>query len=90
MKIRISPDVLKTFKNLKKRDNRLLTQVKKQLELFQINPKHKSLRLHKLSGKLQNRWSISISRNVRMVYVLLNKNEAYFISIGTHSEVYRR
>ena len=90
MKIRLSPDVLKYLQNIKRKDNKLLTQINKQLKLFKANPKHQSLRLHKLSGKLQNRWSISINRSIRMVYILLSEDEAYFILIGTHDEVYRK
>jgi len=90
MKIRLSSDVLKSLQSIKRKDHKLIVQFHKQLRLFQSNPKHQSLRLHKLSGKLQNRWSISINRSVRMVYILLNQNEAYFVEIGTHDEVYRK
>lgn len=40
-----------------------------------------------------NRWSISISKSIRMVYVIVpgEENEesiAYFVAIGTHDQVY--
>lgn len=38
---------------------------------------------------MKNRWSISLSRSLRMVYVILENDEAYFITIGTHDKVYR-
>ncbi len=89
MKIRLSPDVLKSLQNIKRKDHKLLAQIHKQLKLFQSNPRHQSLRLHKLTGKLHNRWSISINRSVRMIYISLNENEFYFIALGTHDEVYK-
>lgn len=89
MKIRLSPDVLTSLQIIKLKDHTLLIQIQKQLKLFQTNPKHQSLRRHKLSGKLQNRWSISINRSIRMVYIVLSEDEAYFIAIGTHDEVCR-
>ncbi len=90
MNIRLSPDLLTSLQRIKRKDHKLLLQIQKQLKLFQTNPKHHSLRLHKLSGKLQNQWSISINRSMRMVYIALSKDEAYFVAIGTHDEVYRK
>lgn len=89
MKIRFSPDFIKLLKKIKRTDKALIEQVNKQLRLFQLHPKHPSLRTHKLSGKMKNRWSISLSRSFRMIYILLKADEAYFIAIGTHDKVYR-
>lgn len=90
MKIRISAELAKELRRLKKQNPQLIRQVNKQLKIFAQNPKHPSLRTHKLAGKLENMWSISITRSIRMVYIFLDKNEAYFIDIGTHKEVYRK
>ncbi len=54
------------------------------LELFLQNPFHPSLRLHKLSGKLAGRWSISITMKYRIIF-RIEQNDALLISIGTHS-----
>ncbi len=89
MKIRFSPDFIKLLKKIKRTDRSLIAQINKQLKLFQLQPQHPSLRTHKLSGKMKNRWSISLSRSFRMIYILLDKDEAYFIAIGTHDKVYR-
>jgi addiction module RelE/StbE family toxin len=66
----------------------LVRLVKKQLNLFLNNPKHPSLRNHKLSG-INNLRSVSVNKSVRMVY-LLEKDAACFVDIGTHDEVYRK
>jgi len=89
MKIRFSPDFIKFLKKIKQTDKALTVQVQKQLKLFQLNPQHPSLRTHKLSGKMNDRWSISLSKSYRMIYILLESQEAYFIAIGTHDKVYR-
>lgn len=90
MKIRFSPDFIKLLKKIKKTDKTLVAQVNKQLKLFQLQPQHPSLRTHKLTGKMKNRWSISLSKSLRTIYLLLESDEAYFIAIGTHDKVYRR
>lgn len=89
MKIRFSSDFIKLLKKIKRTDKTLTVQINKQLKLFQLHPQHSSLRTHKLSGKMKNRWSISLSRSLRMIYILLKTDEAYFIAIGTHDRVYR-
>jgi len=38
---------------------------------------------------MKNRWSVSVSKSLRMVYILLEGDTAYFIIIGTHDQVYR-
>lgn len=90
MHIKLSPLVIKELAKIKQKDKKLTERIHKQLLLFAFNPKHPSLRIHKLSGSMNNIWSISISLSIRMVYRLLDKNDAYFIDIGTHEEVYKK
>jgi len=87
MDFRIPPDLDNKLKKIKKSDKQLILKIQRQLELFQLNHRHPSLRLHKLTGNLQNIWSISIDRNIRMLFI--HDNEAYFFDIGTHDQVYR-
>ena len=94
MKIKLSPDVSAYLKKLKLKDPKLLKKAEKQLLSFVQNPKHPSLRTHKLTGKIENRWSISITKSVRMVYVRVQGAEdeeytAYFVAMGTHYQVYK-
>lgn len=89
MHIRLDKKLQKELLDISKKDPKLAKLIAKQLNLFKVNPKHKSLRTHKLSGELKNLWSISISQSIRMIYIL-DKDEAYFIDIGTHDEVYKK
>lgn len=88
MHIRLDERLQKELQQISKKDPKLAKLITKQLRLFAMDPRHLSLRTHKLSGELKNLWSISINQGVRMVY-LLNGEEAYFIDIGTHDEIYR-
>lgn len=71
------------------KDPKLYKKITKQLALFVLNPRQKSLRVHKLFGELKNMWSISITKSIRMSY-LQSGDEAYFFDIGTHDEVYKK
>lgn len=89
MTIRLSDGIVKKLRRLERKNKKLALRIERQLALFSQNPKHPSLRLHKLTGELQDLWSISITKSVRMVY-LQKQNEAYFTDIGTHDEVYKK
>ncbi len=89
MNFQISPDLEKKLQKIKVKDKQLTEKVQKQLELFQKNYFHPSLRIHKLSGNLENIWSIAIDKNYRMLFFLSGK-EAYFFDIGTHDQVYKK
>lgn len=52
--ISFSLEVLKKIKKIKENDIKLYKKIRKQLTIFQKDPKHKSLRTHKLTGKLKN------------------------------------
>lgn len=89
MDFEISPGLQKELKKIKSHDKKLTEKIIKQLELFQKNHLHPSLRVHKLTGNLENIWSISIDRNIRILY-FLNEEVAYFFDIGTHDQVYKK
>lgn len=90
MKVKLSPLVQQKLLQLNKKDKKLVSRIEKQVKLFESNPKHPSLRTHKLTGNLANRWSISVSRGLRMVYVILDKDVAYFVDLGSHDQVYKK
>jgi len=90
MKTKISPHVQKEIINIQRKDKKLANRIEKQILLFEENPKHPSLRVHKLSGNRENMWSISITMNIRMVYLLIDDDQAIFIKICTHEQVYKK
>lgn len=88
MIVKLSSSVQKEIKKIYQKDKKLANRIEKQIALFEENPKHPSLRTHKLSGAMDNMWSMSITMNIRMVYVLLDQSHVIFVKIGTHDEVY--
>lgn len=89
MHLRFSEDVEKYLKKLKRHNPKQFILAKKQLALFENNPQHPSLRIHKLSGKLTGVWSLSIGLKLRLLYFIKN-GEAWGYLIGTHDEVYKK
>jgi len=88
MNAKFSPSVQKELEKIQQKDRKLANRIEKQIALFEENPKHPSLRTHKLSGTMGNMWSISITISIRMVYVFLDQSSVIFVKIGTHDEVY--
>ncbi len=87
-----SSDCAEQIQALKHRDSQLYQKIIKKLKIFRENPHHPSLRLHKLKGPLQETWSISLEKNVRMLYYfsfIEGERQAVFFDIGTHDQVYR-
>jgi len=86
--ITFSPLFQKQIEKIKKKDCKLFIKFQKQLGMFQSDPNHASLRLHKLKGELQNVWSLSIDLNVRVLFI--SDDKYYFFNIGSHEQVYKK
>jgi toxin HigB-1 len=86
--IEFSSSLLKKLQAVHRKDKPLFVKIQKQLKLFQTDPCHNSLRLHKLKGDLKNVWSISIDRNYRLLYTE-DEQSIYFFDMGTHDQVYK-
>jgi addiction module RelE/StbE family toxin len=73
------------LKKLVKKSPRIKPKITKTLHLLSEDPKHSSLRTHKLSGK--NAWSISVTMDIRIL-IGIRGNRIYLLEIGAHDEVY--
>jgi len=51
----------------------------KKLEKFMEDPFDKSLKTHKLSGKLKDIWSFSIDYNIRVLFFFVEENKVVFL-----------
>lgn len=87
-RIVFSENFQKKLLTIKRKNPILLLKIKNQLQKFKENPKHPSLRIHKLDGKLKNTWSLSAGMNVRILFI--EEVDYYFFDIGTHDQVYRK
>lgn len=86
--IRFSTEVNRRLRKIQKTDHKLFKKIKKQITLFKNNPQHKSLRLHKITGVAHSIKSISIDRNIRILFE--EDGDFYFFAIGTLDEVYKK
>lgn len=89
MRISIDSNLKIKLTKIRRKNPQLFKRVQKQLKSFSINPKSKSLRIHKLSGELKNMWSLSVTKSIRMKYFRF-EDEALFFEIGTHDEIYKK
>lgn len=72
-----------------KKHPEIISQYEKTLKLLELNPKHPSLRLHKLKGKLSELYSISINISYRITITFIIENNIIIpINIGAHDEGY--
>ena len=76
---------LKEFAKLPKATKRKAVAA---LELFTHDSTSSTLRNHALAGKWKNHFSIDITGDTRAIYVKVESNVAYFVTIGSHSELY--
>lgn len=72
-----------------KRHPEIVSQYQKTLKLLEANPTHPSLRLHRLSGKLQGLYSVSINMSYRIsLEFIIHEDTVIPVDVGTHDEVY--
>ena len=87
MRLIFDPKFLKNLAKFKK-NKKTYNQINQKLKIFQKSPQHPSLRLHKLSGRSENAFSISIDKSIRIICVL-KKDFWQIVNIGTHDQVYK-
>lgn len=87
MNIYLSKNFSRNYRKLLKKNPKLKIKVKEKMSLFEVNPLHPSLRLHKLQGKMVTDWSITIEQDLRLIFTYV-KDGILLIDIGKHEEVY--
>ena len=87
MKVLASLYFLKKYKRLARTKRGLAVATDKKIDLFRKNQNHPSLRLHKLSGRKIDQWSISIAKDTRIIFQFV-KEGVLLVDIGSHKEVY--
>ncbi len=68
-----------------KGEPKISTKISKKLQMLLSNPRHPSLRLHKLAGA--NNYSVSVDMSIRII-VHFSGEFIYLLRIGTHEDVY--
>ena len=85
-KIKYGKKFIKEFKNLPSEVK--VSAIAKE-DIFKNNPLHSSLRLHPLMGRLSGYWSITVTRNYRIIFCRQSSGVIYFVSVGTH-DIYKK
>lgn len=83
MEISFSPTFVRTFKSL---PEALQEEVLEKVDLFKEVANHKSLKVHKLSGRLKDRSSFSVNYRTRIIFTYLpgTPREAFLLTVGDH------
>ena len=72
-----------------KRHPEVHSQYQKTLELLEVNPRHPSLRLHGLQGRLDGLSSVSINMSYRIVLeMIIRDQDIILVDVGNHDQVY--
>jgi len=86
--IGFSSSFRRAFKKRIKGHKELEAKFWQKVDIFIKDPFDRTLRTHKLSGKLQDLWSFSIGYDLRVVFYFAEENRVVFVDIGKHGEVY--
>lgn len=85
MQIRFSKQFRKQYQRLPKP---LQQTTRRRLELWQEDPMNPLLRVHRLSGRLQHLYSLSVTGDLRVLYELIGDEIVIFQMVGTHAQLY--
>jgi addiction module RelE/StbE family toxin len=79
----------KFIKEFKKCPEGVKTNLKSRLKVFINDPYNPILNNHPLVGELKDYRSLNINGDWRAIFTETNKGQtAYFVAIGTHSQLY--
>jgi addiction module RelE/StbE family toxin len=80
---------VKRAKKFLKKHPEVRNQYQKTLELLEVNPRHPSLRLHSLQGRLNGLSSVSINMSYRIVLeIVITESDIILVDVGHHDQVY--
>ncbi len=83
----LSSHFKKSIRSFLRQHRELRSTVFEKIELLQKNPYARSLRTHKLTGKLKDSWALSLTYEYRLVFDIIDQ-DIRLLAIGTHDEVY--
>ena len=66
----------------------LQKEVLEKIQLFKKTENHKSLKTHKLHGRLRGRYGFSVNYKYRIIFEYIDKKTAVLLTIGDH-DIYK-
>jgi len=85
MTITYSPSFSRQYKKL---SVRIKHSAEKAEQIFRKSLFDPRLDTHKLHGRQKEYWSFSVTRGVRIVFEIIEKDDIRFHRIGNHDDVY--
>ena len=76
------------IKQVKSTSPDLQEEIIEKVEAFKHKENHKLLKVHKLNGRLKDRYSFSVNYKIRILFIWRNKQEATLLALGDH-DIYR-
>jgi mRNA-degrading endonuclease YafQ of YafQ-DinJ toxin-antitoxin module len=81
-----APSFIRRYKKL---NPHLKVEIKEKIELFKNEENHKSLKVHKLGGTLENTFSFTVNYKIRIVFEYgEERNTVNLLLVGDHDGVY--
>ena len=71
-------------KRVTKLSRNLRERIASREDLFRNYPFHMSLKIHKLHGKMKDKWAFSINNRYRIMFEFVSEDTVRFLDIGTH------
>ena len=63
-------------------------QFDERVQLFAVDPTLPKLKVHPLKGKYAGYWSMSVSGDIRALYIIEGDTIVIFALIGSHSQLF--
>ncbi|OGH16786.1 MAG: hypothetical protein A3C30_00385 [Candidatus Levybacteria bacterium RIFCSPHIGHO2_02_FULL_40_18] len=89
MKTYFTKSFKRAYKERIESNPKLVNKFEERYDLFLEDPSNQLLSDHPLGKNLTGFRAFSVTKDVRVVYHIHN-NIAYFIDIGTHTQVYKK
>lgn len=71
-------------RQFRKLDPNLKEEVIEKLELLQDPANHQALKVHKLSGRLSEKYSFSVNYKIRVIFSYPISSEILLLLVGSH------
>lgn len=89
VRVFVTENYLTGLKRLHERAPELDDEVRKRIFWFVKRPSDERLENHPLTGEMAGLWSFSVTDDIRIVYLWIDKHRVRFLTIGSHTEVYK-
>ena len=81
IEINYTPSFMKAYDKL---DKSLKSEVLEKIEMLKDRDKHKSIKVHKLHGKIKDKHSLYVNYKYRIIFKYLPNKEIALMDVGDH------